>query len=117
MSRGPGRWQRAALALLCKPEDELTFGAIAKAVSAASWSDRVALRRALDRLVALGQLGKRPGKRMYGGARDIVWFRAVQASLWLEVPTQATKKRQPKPAAARYRPSLLWPTPEKSEQR
>jgi hypothetical protein len=108
MSRGPGRWQRAALALLCKPEDELTFGVIAKAVSAESWSDRVALRRALDRLVVLGQLSKRPGKRMYGGARDIVWFRAAQASLWPEAPTQAAKKQ--KPAWPGYKPGVLWPS-------
>ena len=76
MSRGPGRWQRSALALL-QSGDELIFGQIAAAVGALTWSNRVALRRALDRLVATGHLGKRSGKRIYGGPRDIVWFRIV----------------------------------------
>ena len=61
MSRGPGRWQRAALALL-QNGDELIFGQIAAAVGALTWSNRVALRRALDRLVATGHLGKRVGQ-------------------------------------------------------
>jgi hypothetical protein len=69
MSRGPGRWQRAALDLL---NEELQFGQIAACLG---WSERSSLRRALDRLVAHGQLGKRPGNQMYGGPRDIVWFR------------------------------------------
>jgi hypothetical protein len=72
MSRGPGRWQRQALAVL---DEELKFGQIAARLDAVTWSERSALRRALDRLVATGQLGKKPGKRMYGGPRDIVWFR------------------------------------------
>jgi predicted transcriptional regulator len=72
MSRGSGSWQRAALALL---NEELQFGQIAEKLDAVTSSQRSALRRALDRLVAVGQLGKRPGKRMYGGPRDIVWFR------------------------------------------
>lgn len=75
MSRGPGRWQRAALALL---DEERQFRDIAVAVNAVTWSERSALRRALDRLVAAGALGKRPGKRMYGGPREIVWFRLKQ---------------------------------------
>jgi hypothetical protein len=73
MSRGLGRWQRAALAVL---DQELQFREIAARLDAVTWSQRSALRRALDRLVAVGQLGKRPGKRMYGGPRDIVWFHA-----------------------------------------
>jgi hypothetical protein len=72
MSRGPGRWQRAVLAQL---DGERQFREIAIAVSALTLSERTALRRALDQLVAAGRLGKRPGKHMYGGPRDIVWFR------------------------------------------
>lgn len=72
MSRGPGRWQRAALAVL---DEERQFRDIAAAVGAMTWSERSALRRSLDRLVAAGQLDNRPGKQMYGGPRDIVWFR------------------------------------------
>jgi hypothetical protein len=72
MSRGPGRWQREALAVL---EQELKFGEIAARLNASTRSERTALRRALDRSVATGQLGKRAGKHMFGGPRDIVWFR------------------------------------------
>jgi hypothetical protein len=75
MSRGPGRWQRAALAL---SDEERQFREIAVAVNAETYAERSALRRALDRLVAAGRLGKRPGKRMYGGPRNIVWFRPKQ---------------------------------------
>jgi hypothetical protein len=52
MSRGPGRWQRAALDLL---NEELQFGQIAARLGAVTWSERSSLRRALDRLVAHGQ--------------------------------------------------------------
>ena len=72
MSYGPGRWQRAVLALL---DEEMKFEQIAIRLDIITWAQRSALRRALDRLVAIGLLDKRPGKRMYGGARDIVWFR------------------------------------------
>jgi len=72
MSRGPGRWQRAALATL---DEERQFRDIAFALGAATWAERSALRRALNRLVAAGQLGKRS---MYGGPRNIVWFRPKQ---------------------------------------
>jgi hypothetical protein len=72
MSRGPGRWQREALAAV---EREQRFGEIAARVGAITHSERTALRRALDRLAATGRLGKRAGKRMFGGPRDIVWFR------------------------------------------
>jgi hypothetical protein len=74
MSRGLGRWQRAALALPSERGDEMLFDPIARVLGAATLSERIALRRALDRLASTGQLGKRPGKRMYGGPRDIVWF-------------------------------------------
>lgn len=74
MSRGPGRWQREALAAL-EQEQDLQFGEIVARLNATTRSDSVALRRALDRLVATGRLGRRAGKRMFGGARDIVWFR------------------------------------------
>jgi len=75
MSMGPGRWQQAALHLLDKTGSALRFGAIAAALGATTWSDRVALRRALDRLVVIGRLGKRAGKRIFSGPSDIVWFR------------------------------------------
>ena len=48
---------------------------IAFALGAVTWAERSALRRALNRLVAAGQLGKRS---MYGGPRNIVWFRPKQ---------------------------------------
>jgi hypothetical protein len=74
MTRGLGRWQRAALALLSDRGDEMLFDPIACALGATTLSERIALRRALDRLASSGQLGKKAGKRMYGGPRDIVWF-------------------------------------------
>jgi hypothetical protein len=54
----------------------MLFGEIAAALGAQHRAARIALRRALDRSAAQGQLGKRARKRMYGGPRDIVWFRA-----------------------------------------
>ena len=75
MSRGPGRWQRAALELLDKQHGEMLFSEIAAALGARQRAARIALRRALDRLAAQGRLGKRARKQMYGGPRDIVWFR------------------------------------------
>jgi hypothetical protein len=73
MSKGLGRWQRAAVDLLSEHGEEMMFEPIARALGAVTLSERVALRRALDRLAATGRLSKRPGKRMYGGPRDIVW--------------------------------------------
>ena len=72
MSRGLGRWQRAAVDLLSE-HGEMMFDPIARALGAVTLSERIALRRALDRLAATGRLSKRPGKRMDGGPRDIVW--------------------------------------------
>ena len=63
----------AALAVL---DQELQFREIAARLDAVTWSQRSALRRALHRLVAVGQLGKRPGKRMLPSSHDIVWFHA-----------------------------------------
>jgi len=45
------------------------FDPIARALGAVTLSERIALRRALDRLAATGPLSK----RIYGGPRDIVW--------------------------------------------
>jgi hypothetical protein len=73
MSRGLGRWQRAAVDLLSERGEEMMFDPIARALGTVTLSERIALRRALDRLAATGRLSKRPGKRMDGGRRDIVW--------------------------------------------
>jgi hypothetical protein len=63
---------------LSKPDDPaLRFSSIAMIVGANTLSERTALRRALNRLVTLGTLGRRAGKRMYGGPREIVWFIAA----------------------------------------
>ena len=75
MSRGPGRWQRAALELLDQQRGEMLFGEIAAALDAQQRAARIALRRALDGLAAQGRLGKRARKYMYRGRRDIVWFK------------------------------------------
>jgi len=75
MSRGPGRWQRAALELLDQQRGEMLFGEIATALDAQQRAARIALRRALDGLAAQGRLGKRARKYMYRGPRDIVWFK------------------------------------------
>ena len=75
MSRGPGRCQRAALELLDEQRGEMLFGEIAVALDAQQHAARIALRRALCGLVSQGRLGKRARKYMYGGPRDIVWFK------------------------------------------
>jgi len=56
----------------------MLFGEIAAALGAQHRARRIALRRALDRLAAQGQLGKRDSWRRYKGPRGrrIVWFRA-----------------------------------------
>jgi hypothetical protein len=71
MSRGPGSWQRAALALLDK---EMQFREIAEQLGAVSWSQRSALRRALDRLAAAGRFGKRPRTATPSGQTNVLWF-------------------------------------------
>jgi hypothetical protein len=76
MSKGLGRWQRAALNLLSERGEDMLFATIARSLGAVTLSERIALRRALERLTAAGRLSKRAGKQMFGGSRDIVW-RAV----------------------------------------
>lgn len=74
MSTGPGRWQREALALL-DTEPELLFYEIAARLNATTRSQQMALNRALNRLVAIGRLGKRRGRRREVGYRwEIAWF-------------------------------------------
>jgi hypothetical protein len=53
----------------------MLFGEIAVALDAQQHAARIALRRALCGLVSQGRLGKRARKYMYGGPRDIVWFK------------------------------------------
>ena len=72
MSRGPGRWQRAALELLDEQRGEMLFGKPLR-----RWTLSTALRRTLDGFAAQGRLGKRARKYMYRGPRDIVWFKRL----------------------------------------
>jgi hypothetical protein len=79
MSRGPGCWQRDALQLLSDADGkELRWSLIVSQLAgdASTRSRRVALRRALDRLVELGLIERVVNKRTSSGTnRNIGWYR------------------------------------------
>ena len=73
MSRGPGRWQRAALELLDQQRGEMLFGEIAAALDAQQRAARIALRRALDGLAAQGR--GTPGSTCTEGRATLFGFK------------------------------------------